>query len=165
MCVLLIFPALCIYDKVLMRGSKNPCISCHCCHRFETHGEDIDGEEAKPSLIRRILVGYYKIAHFLRWALLVLCLAAFGVCIYYATKLELPTSSDVRLLDSDNEFETNYEWRLNLLSEVLRKEGGSQGFVIWGVLPADTGDHNDPNSWTQLVLDESFDPSPETAQV
>jgi hypothetical protein len=36
---------------------------------------------------------------------------------------------------------------------------------IWGVLPADTGDKNNPASWTQLVVDENFDLSSEEAQM
>lgn len=147
MCVLLIFPAICIYDRSLIRGGKNWCISCHCCHQLEAHdADDADGEE-KPSLIRRILAQYYKIVHCSRWALLLACLAGFIVSAIYASRLTLPTSSDVRLLDpKSSQFEVNYEWRLNLLSEVLLKKGGSQGYVIWGVQPADTGHHLNPGT-------------------
>lgn len=34
----------------------------------------------------------------------------------------------------------------------------------WGVIPADEGKHNDPNTLSNLVLDEHFDPSSEAAQ-
>jgi len=69
------------------------------------------------------------------------------------------------VLRSDHEFEKAFSWRLHLLNEVIEKQGGSQAQVIWGVAPADTGDNNDPASWSQLVLDQSFDPSPREAQV
>lgn len=148
MCVLLVFPALCIYDRSLIRGSKNCCISCHCCRRLEAHEGGADGEDEKPSLIRRILMAYYKFVHRFRWVLLLACIGAFIVAAIFASRLSLPTNSDVRLLDPDSsQFEVNYQWRVNLLSEVLAKQAGSQGYVIWGVLPADTGHHINPGTF------------------
>lgn len=123
--------------------------------------------EEKPmrvSLIRRILLGYYNLLHTARWALLVACIAALCISAVYAFKLSLPTSADVRIVTESIEFEKNYQWRQNLLSEVVQKAGGSLAAIAWGVTPADTGDHNDPASWSQLVLDESFDPSTTEAQ-
>jgi len=148
MCVLLVFPALCVYDRSLLRGGKNCCISCHCCHQLEAHdADDSDGEGDKPSLIRQILMAYYKVVHSLRWGLLLACVAGFIVSAIFAGSLNLPTSSDVRLLDADaSQFEVSYEWRVNLLSEVLMKERGSRGYVIWGVLPADTGHRLNPGT-------------------
>lgn len=64
------------------------------------------------------------------------------MCGKYAATLDLPDSSDVRVLDSSVEYEKCYEWRLTLLSSVLEKQTGSQASAIWGVEPADTGDHN-----------------------
>lgn len=151
MCVILVFPALCIYDRSLIRGSKNCCISCHCCHRLEAQDEDVDGEEKRPSLIRRILMAYYSGLHCVRWGLLLACIAGFIVTCIYASRLTLPTTSDVRLLDPDSsQFEINYQWRLNLLSEVLLKQSGSQGYVIRGVHAADTGHHIDPGTLSSI---------------
>jgi len=134
-------------------------------HHFHIHHyKDID-EDHKPSLIRRILLNYYRIIHYLRWPLLACCACAFAVCLWKALSLDLPTTSEVRVLRSDHEFEKAFSWRLHLLNEVIEKQGGSQAQVIWGVAPADTGDNNDPASWSQLVLDQSFDPSPREAQV
>jgi len=169
LCVFLIFPALCLYDKWLLKGDHNRCVSCHCCHRFETHGRDaLDGdgaEEESESLIRRILTKFYNALHVGRWALLVVCIGAIVTCGVFASRVELPDSSDVRILDSKNEHEKCYEWRLNLLSEVLEKQSGSRAHVIWGVTPADTGNQNNPDEWSQLVLDNTFIPSSEAAQV
>lgn len=134
-------------------------------------GADVDDEDPKEekvvriSFIRRILLAYYNLLHKCRWPLLAASLVAFGVCVYYAMKLDLPTSSDVRLLGPGHEFEQAYSWRQNILYNVLSKEGGSRAYTIWGVVPADTGDHNDPASWSTLELDESFDPSTQEAQV
>jgi hypothetical protein len=159
--VLLVFPALCIYDKALVaKGHQNVswCITCTCCGLFVSKGgngeeetEDVDDtrdkndcleEEFKPNLIQRILLKYYDFLHFVRWPLLVLCIAAIAATAYFATTLEMPTSSDVRMLDDSDQFEQNYLWRQNLLSEALEKAGGSQAYVIWGVQPADTGDQS-----------------------
>jgi hypothetical protein len=169
MCVLLIFPALCIYDK--SRHSRSCCCRCrcHCCHKSEAEGhEDADHHIVvdKPSLIRRLLTRFYNTLHMGRWALLLVCTAVAILSVVFAVKMSLPTSSDVRLLDeSTSQYEANYQWRLKLLYEVLVKQSGSTAYVIWGVQPADTGDVNNPQSWSQLVLDESFDPSSEDSQV
>ena len=157
MCVVLVFPALCIYDN--WRHRRNCCCRCHFCHSLE--GGDVDedglGEDEKPSLIRRILTRFYELLHKTRYVLVVACVVALILSITTAAKMELPTSSDVRLLDSDHQFEKAYEWRLHLMSSTL--VSGSSAFVMWGTTPADTGKHTDPSSFSQLVLDESFEPS------
>ena len=174
MCVLLVFPALCIYDSYNTRPGTNCCCSITCCgcgkradHREESAADlgDSDGEEGKPSLIRRILKGFYTMLHNVRWPLLVVCFGALVVSAIYAARLELPKNSDVRLLNSNNfQEELAYEWRRNLLSASLENTAGNPGYVIWGTTPADTGNHNNPDTWSQLVLDEDFDPSSKAAQ-
>lgn len=128
LCVFLFFPSLCLYDKWLQKKRRNPCVSCHCCHRLEGHGRDaIDGtseeEETKPSFIRRILLKYYAGIHFARWGLLAISVGAMILCGFYASSLALPNSADVRLLPSSNVFERAALWRLNLLSDALSKKG------------------------------------------
>jgi protein dispatched 1 len=163
MCVLLVFPALCIYDRK-RETNPNCCITCHCCHRFEAGGNHGEEEDSKPSLIRRVLLGFYWFLHKFRWALFAVCAAGLGLSIYFATTLELPTSAEVRIVDESFEFEKNYAWRQQLLSTVLEKSGGAECNIIFGVKPADTGDQNNPESWSQLVLDKTFDPSSEESQ-
>jgi hypothetical protein len=163
--ILLVFPALCIYDKALVaKGHQNVSwfITCTCCGVFALKGENDDDEEIedvddttndkhndsleeefKPNLIRKILLLFYRGLHFVRWPLLALCIVAIITTAYFASTLEMPTSSDVRLLDDSIQFEQNYLWRQNLLSEALEKAGGSQAYVIWGVQPADTGDQSE----------------------
>lgn len=143
LCVLLVFPALCLFDRWTHRGN-NSCIYCHCCHQLEAEGETAEGEEKKPSAIRRILATYYNFLHRGRWVLLVVTVGAIIACGITATNLEPPASSDVRLLDDDHEFEINYKWRRNLLVTVFFVEEGSRGYIVWGVKPADTGDPNNP---------------------
>lgn len=127
-------------------------------------GNEAAIQPIKVSLIRRILSSYYNGLHKLRWGLLVASLVSFVVCCIFAATLALPKSSDVRVLRSSVEYERAYEWRLNILHSTLDKQEGSQAYVIWGVNPADTGDVNNPESWSTLELDQTFDPSTQAAQ-
>jgi protein dispatched 1 len=161
MCVLLVFPALCIYDG--WRERKNCCFRCHCCHSTE-RGDDED-EGTKVSLIHRVLSGYYNLLHATRYAVVVVAVVAMVFSAIFAATLSLPTTSEVRLLEKGNEFEKNFEWRRTLLYENLIKKNGSTAFVMWGTKPADTGDRNNPASFTQLVLDNSFEPSTQSGQI
>ena len=113
-------------------------------HREEDHDND-DENMVRPertSFIRRILSAYYTCLHSIRWGLLAACLIGLGVSTYFASTLTLPISSDVRLLKDSHPFEMTYLWRNKLLYETLNKEGGSRAHVVWGILPADTGDHS-----------------------
>lgn len=168
--VLLVFPALCIYDDALMKrggpSNVNCCIIVTCCGLFQTkgygrHEDDADGlprndadtyddddgnggnDDEGKSLIRHVLLKYYDTLHVLRWPLVVLCMVGLGLTAYYASTLALPTSSDVRLLEESNEFERSYLWRQKLLSTALTKAGGSQAYVTWGLEAADTGDQSE----------------------
>eukprot|EP00545_Synedropsis_sp_CCMP1620_P000210 CAMPEP_0119019772 /NCGR_PEP_ID=MMETSP1176-20130426/22619_1 /TAXON_ID=265551 /ORGANISM="Synedropsis recta cf, Strain CCMP1620" /LENGTH=1061 /DNA_ID=CAMNT_0006974053 /DNA_START=182 /DNA_END=3367 /DNA_ORIENTATION=+ len=167
MCVLLVFPALCIYDKWLTRGN-NFCCSCHACKKKGDDGEEVDEfaeeDEEHPSCIRRFLLGFYYYFHKIRWPLFVICIGAFVTSIVFAAKLELPDNSDVRLLSESLQYEQNWLWRQELLYTVLGKSGGAPGVVIWGVEAADTGNINNPSDFTQLVLDDTFNPSTTASQ-
>eukprot|EP00977_Amphora_coffeiformis_P004565 scaffold983_cov168-Amphora_coffeaeformis.AAC.1 len=177
LCCLLVFPALVIYDNKLRADKRTGCCchcgvrSCCCCvvKRREVP-EDVeeicDGDEtSSPSLIHRVLNHYYNFMHRFRWPLLVACGAALVLCSIKAAQIELPLSADVRLFDeSDNQFEAAYIQRQNLLFDAIDSKAGSIADVIWGVTPADTGNHNNPESWTKLDLDEDFDPSQEDVQ-
>ena len=144
MCVVLVFPALCLYDGWRMNGCcLGCCVSLHVCKKKDEEFEDED-EESKPSLIRRILNEFYKVLHLLRWPLLAACVAGLVLSAIFATRLELPQSSDVRLLSNSHQFEANYQWRQELLYDVIDRSSGSAAVVIWGVKPADTGNHNNP---------------------
>jgi hypothetical protein len=182
MCILLVFPALVIYDNRVRSDRRTGCCcqcgfhTCCCCFVSSKHAEedaadessgadDTDGE-GKTSLIHRILDTYYIFLHRFRWPLLVVCAAALVVTALKAAQIELPRSADVRLFEeSDNQFEANYIRRQKILYDVLDSKSGSFADVIWGVLPADTGNHNNPDSWTKLVLDDSFEPAGEDVQV
>jgi predicted RND superfamily exporter protein len=158
MCVVLVFPALCIYDRWLLRGPRFIC-SFHCFTKKEEVIDDYAPDDTRPSMIRRILNAFYVGFHKVRWFILAASVAATIISAIFAAQLKQPTSSDVRLLTSSLMYEQAYEWRLHSLYTVIGKSGGAPGYVIWGVTPADTGTLTNPASWTQLVLDETFDPS------
>jgi hypothetical protein len=61
-------------------------------------------------------------------------------------------------------YEQAYEWGLHSLYTLLRKSVGNPGFVMWGVKAADTGNYANPKTWSQLVLDDDFDPSSPESQ-
>jgi len=214
LCVVLVFPALCIYDKwVHVRASNNICCSSRiCCGKavsnnnnndnaegddannsdveqeentfqspdtaissvreqptgvVDTKGEDKneqnydggDDDDEKVSFIRRILSGFYFYFHKIRWIVLLFSIVGIVVSGIFASRLELPQDSNVRLLTDSNEYEQNYQGQKKLLDRLLRDTGGSGGAVIWGLTPSDTGNYNDPESGSRFVLDKTFDPS------
>ena len=176
LCCLSVFPALVIYDNRLQATGRTGCCchcgvqTCCCCfiQKKEDHSHDNEedrdesegagedaGEEAgegekehvKHSLIHRILDRYYKFMHKFRWPLLLVCFGALVASAVKASQIKLPLSADVRLFDEDdNQFEANYIQRQKLLFDVIDAKVGSLADVIWGVVPADTRSHNNPES-------------------
>jgi len=226
--ILLVFPALCLYDKWLLAGSKNCCVSFEwCCgkkKKKETDSDSGDEDQVVPSvtksneevevsttdnskvdisatervdigesvvtfagkeegkrvdedaereelleeehqtLIHRILDGYYNFLHKFRWFVLVVVIAGIITCTVFAAQLSLPTSSEVSLLPDGNEYQKHATWTQSLLSTEMFKDAGTEATILWGVTPADTGDHLNPDSWTTLELDESFEPKSKDSQ-
>jgi len=123
-----------------------------------------DGEQT--SLIHRILVGYYTLLHNFRWLLLLASISAICSCGYYSTTLKLPSSSEIVLLSDDIEYIQHSKWRRNIFIEELKyKATIARTYIIWGSKPADTGNLNNPQSWSTVELDKSFDPSSEKSQI
>lgn len=86
-------------------------------------------------------------------------------CSFVARRLSLPNTSEVRVLRPDHEFEKNYRWRQRLLVSELERERGTRVWFMWGVSPADNGDHRNPRESSTIVLDTAFDPSPTENQL
>merc|ERR1712038_842394 len=87
--VFLVFPALCIYDRWLMNGRRNCCISFTRKNVSDNSPQEkaaIDTlensaePELMPSLIHRILSRYYFFLHKFRYFVFVLCAVALGIC-------------------------------------------------------------------------------------
>mmetsp|Transcript_7523 Transcript_7523/g.15390 ORF Transcript_7523/g.15390 Transcript_7523/m.15390 type:complete len:1133 (-) Transcript_7523:134-3532(-) len=197
MCVLLVFPALAIWDR---SDKANRCCCywncaacfkrCKCCGEKSPEESEMEQDEIGNSahsarksiasaksydtestkhqdgLIHRILKRFFGCLQLLKWPLLLICGGSLVWCAIVASGIELPTSSDVRLYnENDNQYEQNFVWRKNLLYKALEAKGGSTAHVIWGVRPGDTGDLNNPDEWSQLLIDETFNPSTTEAQV
>jgi hypothetical protein len=154
--VLLVFPALCLYDIWLQKGDT----------RWYLHfgKQAASVEDEKHSLIHRILGAYYSFVHKFKWILFAGVLCAVTACAITVPRLSLPKSADIRLLSEDNLFERHWIWQHNLLSKHLATKGGSRATIVWGIQAADNGDLLNPNSFTNLVLDKSFNPKSIEAQ-
>jgi predicted RND superfamily exporter protein len=161
--VLLVFPALCMYDQWILAGKKSCCIHIE----RKKSGEMLskgDQNQEKISFIHRILSGFYKIIHKARWPAVLLTMFAITICAIESAKFKLPDSARVPLFKSDNQYEQHYNWNEKLLSQTLINKAGGSALVVWGVLPADTGNFLDPKSGTTLVLDTSFSAKSPDAQ-
>jgi len=120
-------------------------------------------EIERPTLMHRMLEAYYALLHRYRWLVLAVVTAGTVTCLVFALQMSQPVTSEVTLLPDSNEYAKHMAWKQNLLSnQLLREENKAK--VIWGLKPADTGDHLDPSNWTTLVLDETFDPKSADAQ-
>jgi len=180
--VLIFFPALCVMDAY--RSKKNCFMSFDtCCFPATRSSNDRnlkseDDEEksasneealavkvAQLSLIHRVLSGYYAALHTFRWLLLAAVIAAIVVCSIFATNLQQPISNNLRVLHSDIEYEVASTWNSRLLFDKIQKESGGTAYVVFGAIPGDTGDYTNPESWTTLQLDDSFDPANTDSQI
>jgi len=167
--VLLVFPALCLYDTWIQRGSTN-CLVVFCSkkNKKENDGEE-DVEESSNekkselSLIHRIMTSHYNLIHRFRWAVLAICVVATIVCIYFAQTLTLPETTEVRLLPESHPLEFHFIWNNYLLATTLFSEGSAVKFVL-GLNAGDTGRQNDPNQLSRFFPDNTFDASSTEAQ-
>lgn len=178
LCILLVFPALCLYDKWLMNGSKSRCLSferqtneCECNDgQVDTKQQprgDITREEEgqKEPLVGRILSFYYTIIHKLRWPLLLASLAAIMACSYVSAQLRSPDEPDQPFLPTNNRYEIHRTWSKNLLASELTQGGSGLVSFVWGLRPVDTGSFSNPDDKSELVYDPSFHPrDPETQE-
>lgn len=171
--VALVFPALCLHLR-WARGaaeSRNACALCcvdaMCCCPCGSRDQHTDDGRNEPveSLAVRAFNLFYEGMHKIRYITLALCLGALAWSAVAASSIPSPTSSEVQLLADDHEFTKWAKWQRQLLSRELQDGEGSYVAVVWGLKAADTGDYNDPNSFTKMVLDDTFDPSSRDAQL
>lgn len=174
--VLIMFPALAIYDRWIMSG-KSGCLvtfqnksrdaskpstansGSGTSNETDTKVEDPTTKlNEKRSLIHRILLFYYKIQHKFQWVFVCLCIFAIAMCAYIASTFKLPEESDVQLLPDDNKVRKFNRWFPNeILSNTLQLSG-SRVSIVWGLHPSDDGNINDPTSVPRLTVGE-FEPS------
>jgi len=151
--ILLVFPALCMYDKWIREGKGNCCINIKQKKLNETAIVDDETEE-KGSLIHRILNGFYNALHKARWPVVLLTIFAITICAIEAFKFKLPASARIALLKPGNQFEQHYNWNEKILSQTLSAKRASSAVVVWGVRPADTGNHLDPSKSNRFFFFE-----------
>jgi 5-methyltetrahydrofolate--homocysteine methyltransferase len=162
--IMIVFPALCLYDIWLQRGSSNCLIACYS-KNLQSKKDIEEAVETKTSFIHRILTFYYNFVHKFRWAVLLVSLAAIIVCTVFALKLQLPETSEVRLLPEGHPLELHFMWRANILAHTFFFSAGTGVQVVWGMEAYDNGKQNDPDSLSVLKLDSSFDASSSEAQL
>merc|ERR1712194_368895 len=105
----------------------------------EEEEKDSSDDAANYNSVQRLILTASGYLHQARWWLLVFCVVSFSLCCYYATQLDLPESSDVRLLKPGIQYEQNYMWRKEILSSDLNDLSGSRNSLIWGLDATDTG--------------------------
>ena len=150
--IILVFPALCLYDKWIMSGRANCFVSF--CRKKDIQSDEESSEKDTDNnvLIWRILDQYYYLLHKLRFVLGIGSIAAVIICALFARNLSLPESADVRLLPNSNVYEQHFLSRQKLFSTYLEGSSGSEVRVVWGLRPADTGNHNDPGKRTKMNI-------------
>lgn len=127
--------------------------------------EDSSDDSENYNGTQRCMVTLAQHLRRLRWPLLAFCIVTMAVSCYYALKLTLPDSSEVRLIKPSIQYEQSYQWRKELLSTSLGDLAGSEQEIVFGLEPGDTGKQTDPYDGTSLILDETFDPTSTEAQL
>ena len=178
--LVLVCPALCIHHRWSLRAKNgNCCVACCVdvvgCVTGKTAAaaaaaaaDDSDkggGEKTKSPLIASVLEMYHGALHTVRYPLAVLCIGAFIWSAIVASKIPSPTSSEVQLLADNHPFTLFGRWSKQLLGDELERGEGGYVHIVWGLHAADTGNYLNPDSHSRLVLDTTFDPSSEDAQL
>lgn len=126
-----------------------------------------DETKAKDSVTNNkftiILRGIYKVVHLFRWPLLLVSFAAIVVSSIVALQMKSADQLSEAILPPTNRYERHRQYSSKLLAYKLLEK--REVLFIWGSTPTDTSRRIDPNHSSNLVFDESFDPSTEPAQV
>jgi Patched family len=159
LCILLVFPCLCIYDisqqakffassspqssDSKFRKPKQCCFSRRRCDRVEAKPPSVESTaDEKSSFIRRLMSRYHQTMYHYRYWFLLTCIVAIALSIYGTTLLQPAMSLDVRMLDESNEFEQSHQWRQQILYFDILRSAGGVSYIYWGLQPVDTGDHS-----------------------
>jgi len=128
LCILLVFPTLCLYDAWLCNGSNS------CLLRFGSKQMTNIKDEYNKSWAAYILSFHYNVIHKLRWIFLLASIGVIVLCSFVALRLSPPESPDQPFLPESNPFEIHRVWHRELLASSISK--GNRGLVnfIWGLL-------------------------------
>lgn len=113
------------------------------------------GKEKKETIAQFILVSVAKGTTALRYVLVPGLLAIFAYFTLVALDIPMPESSEVQLFPDNHVFTKWAKWR----NDLYVREGAETSWVrvIFGLVPGDTGNINDPTSKSKVILDENFD--------
>jgi len=155
-----------VYDDVIISSPTSEHFKGSSAGSSPTADESESSDEIENyNATQRLMLSLSNVLYKLRWPLLAVSIITFGLFCYFATKLGLPESSDVRLLKPSIQYEQAYEWRKELLASDLDDLSGSSNAIYWGLDAADTGFATDPYDGTALVLDETFNPTSTESQI
>lgn len=134
-----------------------------CCCGGGGRGKPIAGEADTDTSLQKWLVGFASVVVKLRYIVLVVFFGLFAYCGMVSADIPMPKTSEVKVLPDSHIITKFNEARKDLLDS-YSDESISWVAVIWGLIPADTGDHNNPDSYTEIVFDGAFDPTSVAAQ-
>jgi len=124
-----------------------------------------EDEGCKKGWCYRIFSFHYKVLHKMRWIILLSSMAAIGVCTYFTFQFKAPDDPDPPFLPQSNKYEIHRVWARRLLLSNMATGHLGEVFFIWGLTPADTGFHLNPDDVSEQVYDTAFDPRAEENQV
>ena len=114
--------------------------------------------------MQQVLVKISSVFVLLRIIIVPGIIALFVFFTIEAANIPLPETSEVQLFPNGHVFANYNKW----INEVYFKGGSdstSWATVLWGLEAADTGDYNNPDSYTGLVADPNFNPRTPEAQM
>lgn len=145
LCILLVFPALCMWDRFLLNGSNSKLLSfgkspvIKTTHHDVEESLEVEEDDNRDivdtnSWISRILSSYYKVMHTLRWPLLLLSLGAIIGCSFVAATLP-PRSKPFQIFKSstNNRYELHQSWSRSLMSTKMALQSTGVISFIWGL--------------------------------
>eukprot|EP00584_Thalassiosira_punctigera_P012696 CAMPEP_0172573132 /NCGR_PEP_ID=MMETSP1067-20121228/136035_1 /TAXON_ID=265564 ORGANISM="Thalassiosira punctigera, Strain Tpunct2005C2" /NCGR_SAMPLE_ID=MMETSP1067 /ASSEMBLY_ACC=CAM_ASM_000444 /LENGTH=1496 /DNA_ID=CAMNT_0013365729 /DNA_START=147 /DNA_END=4637 /DNA_ORIENTATION=- len=106
----------------------------------------------------RALSIYYEVLHKLRWPILLLSLAVIAVCTYLAFQFPPPDQPDPAFLPETISYEKHRVWSRELAIYSIAKDDQGEVFVLWGLIPSDTGAPLNPDDVSEIVYDTTFNP-------
>ena len=168
LCVLLLSPVLCLYDKRTHNNkNKHWLLKIPRLRRRNAGSEEEEeaGDATSPvrqSFIHRVLEGYFYLLHKFRYLLLLGSIAVTGWCCFVASQLQTP-QDDPRpsFLLPNNRYELHSTYAANLIAnEIVTQESPKDKVqLVFGVEEVDNGFHLDSNQPGTLAYDNDFDPA------
>ncbi|XP_073987713.1 RND transporter family member dispatched isoform X1 [Rhodnius prolixus] len=142
-------------------------------HPRSNHSYNMEDSSLSTSRLSQLLVAAV-IGYPLLWiVILALPVLMAPIILFYRPGLRLPDTPDLQLFASNHLFEqydSVYKHRF-WFDRMQKLEGWPDPLLelplrfVWGVLPVDNGDHNDPSSRGSLQWDKSFDIAARDSQV